>query len=148
MQGGCNSEHRKCLLSALTAVHIRLVSFRKNVLSYGQDKQNCLLYNDWQSVLQCNWVSPKDCSLYYWIVYSDWQWPMFYSPSVHFPWNTSCLPPSPPPPSIKNRKVNCITSVLISPGYYHSPKRNWKQCLYKVFGGKQGVHVFVHCMVQ
>ena len=94
--GGCNSEYRKCLLSALTAVHIRLVSFRKNALSYGQDKQNCLLYNDclYYNVSGCPW---RIVSLYYRIVYSDWQWPMFHSPSMNFLWNTPCLPHSPQP---------------------------------------------------
>ena len=30
----------------------------------------------------------------------------------------------------------CITFVFISPGYYRRPKRNWKQCLCKLFEGQ------------
>ena len=38
--GGCNSEYKKCLLSALTAVHIRLVSFRKKCTIFFFSKTN------------------------------------------------------------------------------------------------------------
>ena len=38
--GGCNSEYRKFLLSALTAVHIRLVSFRKKCIIFFFSKTN------------------------------------------------------------------------------------------------------------
>ena len=39
---------------------------------------------------------------------------------------------------IRPSKV-CITLILISPGYYGRPKRNQRQSLYKMFGGKNGV---------
>ena len=42
----------------------------------------------------------------------------------------------PPPPHSPPLKF-CIT-LSISPGYYSRPKRNWKQCLCKILGSKQG----------
>ena len=30
----------------------------------------------------------------------------------------------------------CVTFVSISPGHYNSPKRKWRQCLRKIFGGQ------------
>ena len=45
-----------------------------------------------------------------------------------------CLPP-PPPPTKKNLPQPLF---FISPGYYSLPKRNWKQCLCKIFGDGGG----------
>lgn len=97
------------------------------------------------SLLQCKWVSLKDCftvlqNCLLWLTVTNVPFTIHEFPVKYTLF--ALLPPT------KNRKVNCITSVLISPGYYRSRKRNWKQYLCEVFGGKQDVHVFVHCMVQ
>ena len=45
--------------------------------------------------------------------------------------------PSPPTP-LPAKKKNAKPLFFISPGCYSRPKRNWKQCLYKILGGKYG----------
>ena len=46
------------------------------------------------------------------------------------------LSPHPLPPP--HKKVRNPLIISISPGYYNRPKRNWKQCLCKIWGRHHG----------
>ena len=50
------------------------------------------------------------------------------------------LPPAPPPKF-------WITFVFHSPGYYNRPKRNWKQCLCKIWAGWRGGGGQIRCIM-
>ena len=55
--------------------------------------------------------------------------PLLFENSIRhlrIPHNTPCLPP----------KILHNVSFLISPGYYSHSKRNWRQCVYKMFEGQ------------